>query len=153
VTYTVHFDARHLDGRDWVFTGAALLMIVIGLGLVLWRKPLQMGAFFPFLFFGISVTIGLLVGFGTWFGKQTGLPNKLRLGQCAVVEDVVTDFRPMPPEGGTESFRAGGQRFEYAAEASSSMSGFSEPGVLSEGLAVRIHHVDGAISRLEIDHD
>lgn len=154
MAYTLYFDARDLDSRDWIFILVDLFFILIGLGMVLLRRRLRMQAFFPRLFFGISLTIGILTGGGLWLGKQFGLPNKLRLNQCEVVEGTVSGFHPMPPSGGVESFSVGDRRFEYGEKVSSSLFGFSEPasvgGPIREGLQVRIHHVDGAIARLEI---
>ena len=154
MNYTLYFDANHLDGRDWVFVSSALFMCLTGSAMMAFRARLKMGAFFPILFLGISLAFATLVGFGTWLGKQTGLPNHLRLEKCAVVEGEVTNFRAMPEGGGTESFSVGGQHFEYSGKVSSSQSGFSQPvaqgGPIRDGLRVRIHHRDGIIARLEL---
>ncbi|MGB3120563.1 MAG: hypothetical protein WBE58_17200 [Verrucomicrobiales bacterium] len=153
--YKVYFDARDLDGRDWTFVVVNLLFVLLGTGMVLFRKRLRLSAFFPYLFFGISLTIAAVTGGGLWLGKQFGLPNKLRHNECEVIEGTVSGFLPMPPEGGIESFSVGGRKFEYGEEVSSSATGFSEPasagGPIRDGLKVRIHHAGGAIARLEIE--
>ena len=109
-------------------------MVLVGVALVISQRKWNLGSFFPSLFLGISLFIATITGFGLWLGKQVGLPNKLRLQQCVVVEGAVTAL-------GSDFLQIGSQTFH------------ATPAVrlhqVHEGQTVRIHHVNGDIARLE----
>ena len=76
ITQYYHTESRH------GFTGAALGVLLIIAGLLLWRfgKPLSLlkGLSLPFLFIGLVMGIG---GFGDGYVTRKALPEKLRLYQ------------------------------------------------------------------------
>ena len=79
--------------------------------------------------------------------------DSLRSGRVRVVEGVVSQFDPEPPEGHhDESFDVAGQHFSYSQYVLN--SGFNHSrgagGPIRDGLQVRITYLDGQILRLEI---
>jgi len=80
------------------------------------------------------------------------LSSALNAGRCEVVEGVVTNYHPMPPEQHTvESFVVAGRRIELSSGELN--AGFNrtclDGSPIREGKRVRLHLFEGRIARLE----
>ena len=75
-------------------------------------------------------------------------------GSAKLVEGVVENFVPLPPEGhALESFEVNGKRFEYSKfVVTEGFNGVVDSGSgLRDGLRVRVWYVGGTIVRLETE--
>ena len=152
--YTTVFDVGQSGYRQWSFPAHGLLFVVVGAGLVLFRRRLRsrMPSFFPFVFLGFAL-FWTFIAFVSTSGGYSALSSALREDRCSVVEGVVSDFHPMPYTGHQmEWFVVDGRRFEYSDYVI--VPGFnntaSHGGPIRQGLQVRVHYVGNNIARLEV---
>jgi hypothetical protein len=76
------------------------------------------------------------------------LIERLNASDCQIIEGVVSDFRPLKwHEKGVESFVVADTIFEYS-NADLSNPGMKTQGLVTNGMNVRVFHVDGKILRL-----
>jgi hypothetical protein len=90
---------------------------------------------------------------GIAFSRHLDGVRKLERGEVAVVQGVVTDFRPQPHgEHKSEQFTVGGKTFHYSEYHMG--PGFRVPhergGPIADGISVRIHFSGEDILRLEL---
>ena len=152
--YELVFDVARGGYTNWPFAAGGILFVIIGIGLVFFRRslPSNTSKFFPYLFLGFAVVWTLIAFFATT-GGYSRLASALREGRCEVTEGVVSDFHPMPYGGHEmEWFVVNDKRFEYSDYVVT--AGFnntaSHGGPMRKGLRVRIHYRGNDIARLEI---
>jgi hypothetical protein len=155
--YRVVFDLSAM-GYDWRLPASGLIFVAFAAGVLLLRswgmlKPSnRFDAVFPYLFGGFAV-YWTLFAFGSTYGEYRSLRGAMASGQAQVVEGVVEDFVPMPPEGhALESFTVGGHHFAYSDyfETGAFNQTASHGGPIRAGLPVRVTFVGDDIVRLEV---
>jgi hypothetical protein len=160
MNYRVVFDLAQEGYRNWPFVARFALGVVVGLGLMAFRKQLpgwwgkhpRASSAFAFISFGFSLFL-LLAVFITTFLGYTHLKNALLNGQAKVVEGPVSQFVPMPFSGHSkERFCVRETCFEYSDFVIT--PGFnntaSHGGPIRETLPVRVTFVGRTIVRLEV---
>jgi hypothetical protein len=156
--YTV-FDVTKAGFKSWPFPAFGLIFVVIGLLLptliksgVFRKVPPAMEKWFPRFFLGFAIFWTSVSFLGTFTDYRRAV-STMEKNQAAIVEGVVTDFRPMPYSGhANESFVVQGLKFEFSDY--NITAGFnntaSHGGPIREGLHVKIFHLNGEILRLEV---
>jgi hypothetical protein len=156
--FTLVFDVTEAGYRQWTFPAFGSIFVAIGIGLLIYQyfrqteKGKTTRRWFPFAYLAFAVFWTVATFAGT-FTDYLRLRNAVRDGRCEIVEGTITEFVPMPYEGGaTEHFVVNGHCFKYSDFVVN--AGFnntqSHGGPLGEGKRVRICNVDGEIARLEI---
>ena len=87
------------------------------------------------------------------YGEYRHLVAALQNGEAQVVEGIVTDFKPIPPQGhADERFTVAGHTFSYSDYVTTSAfhTTRSYGGPIRAGLRVRVTYVGNSIVRLEI---
>jgi hypothetical protein len=150
----VVYDVARDGYSGWVGIRCGLAFMFGAAALCVARRYLRPASlkFIPCLFVPLSVCWIVLWALLTLPGYLS-LKSALQLGQCAIIEGVVTDFQPMPSTGhGRESFTVSGVRFSYSDFVVT--PGFHHTnyrgGPVRDGLHVRIHYRGQDIARFEI---
>ena len=104
--------------------------------------------------FGLVWNVGILPPAWTIHRDHAQAQERLRRGNCDIVEGTVETFHAMPRTGHSlESFTVNGVRFEYS-DFDLSKPGFnnteSHGGPIHSGMRVRIHHRQGSILQIEV---
>lgn len=156
--YEVAFEIAKTGIGELIFVLPGVLFIVVGAGLIKFRKklaekrPKWLVNFFSFFFFGFAVlwTLGTGLSIGT---KQSSLIEDYENGNYEVVEGLIENFDPMPSSGHKmESFTVKGIRFEYSdfVVTPGFNNATSRGGPIREGLPVRISYIGNTILKLEV---
>lgn len=158
MTYRVVFDIATAGYRAGWFVGFGGILVLIGIGLVTFRRflpkrrPFIYRRAFPFLFLGFALLWTTFVFLTTYHQYRTALNARLN-GAATVTEGVVTNFIPMPYSGhADEKFTVNGVTFSYSDY--SITAGFnntkSHGGPIDGGKMVRVTHFGNIILVLEI---
>ena len=159
--YDTVFDLQRTDYSEWWFPAIGISLALV-FGLILYyrerlarQRPSQMQRVIAW---AVLCVVGLwtLWAFQATYGEYRRLIADLNDGRVKVVEGMVSNFVPMPPQGhALETFEVSGQTFCYSDN--SVGPGFKNTaihgGPIRNGLGVRITHVDGVIVRLEIANE
>jgi len=160
VEYRTVFDIADAGFKTWSFSAHGLIFIVIGIGVVAFRKSLpgwwrghpRASNVFAFSFLGFAI-VWTLTSFISTYGQYSRMVDAARTGRVDVVEGNVTDFKPMPASGhAMERFCVRGKCFEYSDFVVT--SGFnntsSHGGPIREGIPVRVTYTGKDIVKLEV---
>lgn len=153
------FDVAREGYSTWWFPAFGLIFVAIG-GLLVFRpglvqrymRPRRLNARvfgWSYFIFGVLWTVATFVSTYTQYHTAA---SDLSNGRYEVVEGPVTNFVPMPSEGGSlESFVVGGRRFSYKDSAAPGFHTTARHGgPIREGLYVRVTYSGDLILRLEI---
>lgn len=159
--YTTVFDVARDGFVEWKFPALGLILVAVGAGMALydWRQPKVRSTGMKRVFSLIYLTFAILwtlTSFTFLYSEYASLRDALVTGRYAVVEGVVTNFKPAPAEGhADEEFDVAGHHYSFSDYVV--IAGYhrsrSHGGAFREGLRVRIADVEGQIARLEIAID
>jgi hypothetical protein len=158
MNYRVVFDIVSVGYRAWWFVAFGVIFVLIGIGLVTFRRflperrPRIFHRYFPFVFLGFAL-LWTTVAFVTTYSEYRTVLTARNNGTATVTEGVVTNFIPMPYSGhADEKFTVNGVTFSYSDYGVT--AGFnntkSHGGPIDEGKRVRVTHLGNIIVRLEV---
>ena len=158
--YRVVFDVASAGYKSWSFPAFGLVFVVVGAGLVAFRKNLPgwwgkhptASNVFAFFFLGFAM-LWTVVSFVATYYDYSSLSTAEQTNRVRVVEGIVTKFKPMPATGhAMERFCVSDKCFEYSDNVIT--AGFnntsSHGGPIREGLPVRVSYVGNSITKLEV---
>ena len=163
MTFKVVFDAAQVPADYGRIITVGLPLFFVGLLLV--AQPALMQHLLPqglqgrvrtvlaWLFLLVSAVVTTIATMNTFINHE-GVVASLQNGNYKSVEGIVSDFKPMPPDGhGLESFVVSGQHFSYSDYIST--AGFHKStlngGPIRPGMSVRILYNGNSILRLEVE--
>jgi hypothetical protein len=142
--------------RQWWFPAAGLLIVVVGIGQLLYRRFYPAASrwrrVLPYIYTCLAIA-WTGVAFAVTYGDYRDTVKRLGDGRYTTVEGPVTAFKPMPREGhADESFAVHGRLYRYSDYRVSACfnNTQSHGGPIRQGLVVRIADINGCIARLEV---
>ena len=150
--YRTVFDVTTAGYTNWWFPAAGALAATV-LGVAVYHRvksdsqeTLETGVL---LIMAALATAWAMIVFAVTFNDYTDLKNRAQQGGT-VAEGLVADYSRNHQKD-SERFCVQDTCFKYAR--SLVTAGFNTPGIVHDGLQVRVTHLNGVITRLEVGDD